>query len=51
MANWLEEEMLILIQIWSEDSTQAMLEDSRRNKDVYRKISQEMEAAGFKKNK
>ena len=32
---------------WSEDSIQAMLEGSKRNKDVYRKISQEMEAAGF----
>ena len=49
MANWSEEETLKLIQIWSKDSIQAMLEGSKRNKDVYRKISQEMEAAGFSK--
>ena len=47
MANWSEQDTLKLIHTWSEDSIQAMLEGSKRNKDVYRKISQEMESAGY----
>ena len=46
MAVWNEEETLKLIEIWGEDSIQAMLEGSKRNKDVFNKISRKMEATG-----
>ena len=49
MANWTDEETLKLIEIWGEDAIQAMLEGCRRNKDIFVKISKEMEAAGFSK--
>ena len=48
-TQWSDEETLKLIDIWSEDCIQAMLEGARRNKDVFIKISKEMEMAGFKK--
>ena len=48
-TQWSDEETLKLIDIWSEDSIQAMLEGARQNKDVFLKISREMEMAGFKK--
>ena len=35
-----------LIEIWSEDSIQAMLEGSRRNKDILR-ISKQTKSCGF----
>ena len=38
-----------LIEIWGEDSVQALLEGSKRNKDVFNKISRKMEAAGYEK--
>ena len=38
--------MLKLVEIWGDD---AMLEGSRRNKDVFKKIAREMEAAGYSK--
>ena len=44
---WTEEETLKLIAVWSEGAIQAMLEGSRRNRDVYVKISREMEEAGY----
>ena len=50
MAVWSEEETLKLIEIWGEDSIQAMLEGSKRNKDVFNKISRKMEAAGYEKS-
>ena len=49
MANWTDEETLKLIEIWGGDAIQAMLEGCRRNKDVFVKISKELEAAGFSK--
>ena len=42
MAFWTEEERIKLIEIWSEDAIQAMLEGSRRNKEVFAKVSKEM---------
>ena len=42
MAFWTEEERIKLIEIWSEDAIQAMLEGSRRNKEVFVKVSKEM---------
>ena len=49
MACWSDEETLKLIEIWGEDTIQAMLEGSKRNKDVFNKISRRMEAAGYEK--
>ena len=39
MAVWGDAETLKLIDIWGEDAIQAMLEVSKRNKDVFKKIS------------
>ena len=47
MAAWSDEETFKLIEIWSEDAIQRMFETSRRNKDIFVKISKEMEAAGY----
>ena len=41
--------MLKLIDIWGEDAIQAMLEVSKRNKDVFKKISSKMTDAGYDK--
>ena len=49
MAFWSEEEVLKMIEIWGKESIQAMLEGSKRNKDVYNQISRQMEAAGYEK--
>ena len=49
MAIWSDEETHKLIEIWGEDNIQAMLKGSRRNKEVYARISKEMEMAGYKK--
>ena len=46
MATWSGEETHKLIEIWGEDNIQAMLEGSRRNKEVY---ARDMKAAGFNK--
>ena len=47
MAAWSDEETLKLIEIWGEDAIQRLFEASRRNKEIYAKISREMEVAGF----
>ena len=39
-----------LIEIWSEDAIQAMLEGSRRNREIFIRISKEMENCGFCKS-
>ena len=49
MASWTDEETLKLIEVWGEESIQAMLEGSKRNKEVFKKIAREMEAAGYEK--
>ena len=38
MATWTEEETTKLIEIWSEDAIQAMLEGSRRNREIFIRI-------------
>ena len=50
MATWTEEETTKLIEIWSEDAIQAMLEGSRRNREIFIRISKEMENCGFCKS-
>ena len=35
MASWMDEETIKLIKIWSEDALQAMMEGSRRNKELF----------------
>ena len=39
--------MTKLIEIWCEDAIQAMLKGSRRNREVFTRISKEMEKCGF----
>ena len=46
MVNWTDEETFKVIQLWSKDTIQAMLEGSRSNKHVYAKISKGMEEVG-----
>lgn len=50
MAVWTDEETLKLLDLWGEDSIQAMLEGSRRNKDVFAKIAKEMKHHGYDKS-
>ena len=47
MNTWSNEEMMKLIELWSEGSIQAQLEGSKRNAIVFNKIARDMEAAGF----
>ena len=49
MAAWSDDEMMKLIELWGggEDSIQRLFECSHRNKDVYKKIARDMEAAGY----
>ena len=47
MNTWSNEEMMKLIELWSEDSIQAQLEGSKRNAIVFNKTTRDMEAAGF----
>ena len=44
---WSNEEIMKLIELWSEDSIQTQLEGSKRNAIVFNKIARDMEAAGF----
>ena len=44
---WSKDETLKLLTIWSDENVQAQLEGCKRNQDVYRKISSELEEAGF----
>ena len=49
MAVWGHAETLKFIELWGEESIQNMLEGCKRNKDVFSKLSSQMEASGFKK--
>ena len=49
MAIWGDEETLKLIDIWGEDAIKSMLEGSKRNKDVFKKIAGKMTDAGYDK--
>ena len=49
MANWTDEETFKVIELWSENTLQAMLEGSRSNRHVFAKISKGMEEGGFSK--
>ena len=46
---WSNDEMMKLIELWSEDIIQAQLEGSKRNAIVFHKIAHDMEAAGYVK--
>ena len=48
-ASWTDEETCKLIEIWGDESIQAMLEGWKRNRDIFYKIAREMEAAGYHK--
>ena len=49
-CTWSDEETFVPIEIWGEDSIQAMLEGTRRNKDVFVKIAKAIEERGFTKS-
>ena len=49
MAGCSDEESLKLIGVWGKEGIQAMLEGSRRNRDVFTKISRELEEVGYSK--
>ena len=44
---WTEEETIKLMELWGDDSVQEQLDNCVRNRNVYDKLSRQMEAAGF----
>ena len=46
-VNWTHKEVFKLISIWSEATIQEQLEGCRRNSLDYKKISDDLRAAGF----
>ena len=46
---WTNKETLKLVEIWGDNVIQAVVEGSRRNKDVYIKIYWEMGESGYSK--
>ena len=49
MANWTDDETLLLIELWSEDGVQAQLEGCRKNQHVYEKIVDQLKDAGYER--
>ena len=49
-GTWLDEEVLALISIWSQEEILAMLGDSHKNADVYGIISMKFTEQGFHRN-
>ena len=49
MAIWGDSETFKLIEIWGDGAIQAMLEGSKRNKDVFKKIAGKMMDVGYDK--
>ena len=49
-CTWSDEETFVLTETWGEDSIQAMLEGTRRNKDVFMKIARAIEEQQFSKS-
>ncbi|XP_032640492.1 uncharacterized protein LOC116827230 [Chelonoidis abingdonii] len=47
---WSRQEVLDLLGLWGEEPVQAQLQSSRRNADVYEKISQGMVAKGYQRD-
>ena len=47
MAQWSDKETAKLIEIWREQAIQEQLEGCKRNRDVYDKVSREMQKAGY----
>ena len=47
MAQWSDKETAKLIEIWGEQAIQEQLEGCKRNRDVFDKISREMQKAGY----
>ena len=47
MAKWGSREVLLLIELWSDERLQAMLDTSYRNQDVYTAIQQQMAGKGY----
>ena len=49
MMAWTDEETFKLIEVWGNESNQAMLEGCKGNRDIFNMIAHEMEAAGYHK--
>jgi hypothetical protein len=47
---WSDDEVLALISIWSQESILKMLATSRKNKDIYGKMSAKLETLGFQRD-
>ena len=47
MAVWQEEETIKLLDLWSEENVQALLEGCARNKTVYDKLAEDMAGHGY----
>ena len=47
---WNNDEVLVLISIWSQESILKMLATSRKNKDIYGKMSATLETLGFQRD-
>ena len=48
-TTWKEDETMKLIELWGDGAIQAMLEGSRRNKDIFVRISRSMVENGYEK--
>ena len=48
-GSWTDSETFKLVEIWSEEEIQALLEGCTRNKHVYDKIAREMVEAGYER--
>ena len=46
---WTDRETLKLIELWGDETVQALLKGSTRNRHVYDKISREMGEAGYQR--
>ena len=47
IATWKDIETYKLIELWSDETIQEQLEGCKKNKDIYDKLSREMENAGI----
>ena len=45
-ANWSDTEVLHLIELWGEEGIQQQLEEAKRNKHVYEKLTRELQKTG-----
>ena len=46
-SSWTDDETFHLIDVWGDETIQALLEGCTRNRHVYEKIARELEEAGY----